>query len=78
MDGAFMRPRCRKVWNKNTRQKTALQNLKKNINGTGKSYSIIYRRKYGEEYKDTMMEILAAEDYTDDSQVCYLCVRCLG
>ena len=58
--------------------KTALQNLKKNINGTGKSYSIIYRRKYGEEYKDTMMEILAAEDYTDDSQVCYLCVRCLG
>lgn len=59
-------------------QKTALQNLKKNINGTGKSYSIIYRRKYGEEYKDTMMEILAAEDYTDDSQVCYLCVRCLG
>ena len=31
-------------------QKTALQNLKKNINGTGKSYSIIYRRKYGEEY----------------------------
>ena len=59
-------------------QKTALQNLKKNINGTGKLYSIIYRRKYGEEYKDTMMEILAAEDYTDDSQVCYLCVRCLG
>ncbi|MEJ8755118.1 GGDEF domain-containing protein [Coprococcus sp. HCN-4056] len=59
-------------------QKTSLQNLKKNINGTGKSYSIIYRRKYGEEYKDTMMEILAAEDYTDDSQVCYLCVRCLG
>ncbi len=58
-------------------QKTSLQNLKKNINGTGKSYSIIYRRKYGEEYKDTMMEILAAEYYTDDSPVCNLWVRCL-
>lgn len=58
-------------------KKTSIENLKRHIDGSGKPYSIVYQKKYGDTYKNTVMEIVAADEYTDDNQVCYICVRCL-
>lgn len=39
------------------------------------SLNVFYRRKYGDVYKQVMMEIIPANDYSDDNQSLYLYVK---
>ena len=39
------------------------------------SINIIYRRKYGNEFKQTSMEMIPANDYNDNNQSLFLYVK---
>lgn len=54
---------------------TDLQYLKKYFLGKKTSLHLFYRRKYGELYKQVMMEIIPANDYSDNNQTLFLYVK---
>lgn len=54
---------------------TDIQYLRDYFAGNKTSLHIIYRRKFGEEYKQVMMEIIPANDYSTDSQSLFLYVK---
>ena len=43
--------------------------------GNKTSLHISYRRKYGDEFKQVMMEIIPADDYSNDNQNLFLYVN---
>lgn len=54
---------------------TDIQYLRDYFAGNKTSLHIIYRRKFGDEYKQVMMEIIPANDYSTDSQSLFLYVK---
>ncbi|MCR4892567.1 MAG: sensor domain-containing diguanylate cyclase [Lachnospiraceae bacterium] len=56
-------------------RKTDLQFLRNYFAGNKVSLSFVYRRKYGDEFKLVMMEIILANDYSDTNQSLYLYVK---
>lgn len=56
-------------------EKTNLDFLKEYFQGQKTSISIFYRRRYGEEYKQVMMEMIPANDYSDENQTLFLYVK---
>ncbi|MCR5272133.1 MAG: sensor domain-containing diguanylate cyclase [Lachnospiraceae bacterium] len=55
--------------------KTDLNFMREYFVGNKSSLRIFYRRKYGEEYKKVMMELIPAIDYSDEEQSLYLYVK---
>ncbi|MCR5090912.1 MAG: sensor domain-containing diguanylate cyclase [Oscillospiraceae bacterium] len=58
--------------------KTDVQFMRDYFAGNNTSLSIIYRRKYGEEYKLAIMEIIPANDYSETNQSLYLYVKSIN
>ncbi len=56
-------------------EKTDIQFMRDHFAGKNTSLSLMYRRKYGDEFRHVMMEIIPAEDYSDNEQNLYLYVR---
>ena len=54
---------------------TDLQYIREYFRGDKTSLHIFYRRKYGEEFKQVMMEIIPANDYSGDNQSLFLYVK---
>lgn len=52
-----------------------LQNMKEYFAGSKTSLHIFYRRKYKDTYKQVMMEIIPANDYSADNQSLFLYVK---
>jgi len=55
--------------------KTSLQYMSEYFKNNKSSLTIIYRRMYAEGYKQAMMEIIPANDYTDEQQSLFLYVK---
>lgn len=55
--------------------KTDIHFLKNYFAENESYFSFIYRRKYGDVYKHVMMEIIPANDYSDENQSLYLYVK---
>jgi len=60
------------------REKTNLNYLRDYFVNKKESLCFLYRRKYGEEFKQVMMEIIPANDYSDDEQKLFLYVKKIG
>lgn len=56
-------------------EKTTLQYISDHFRREKTSLCIFYRRKYGDEYKRVMMEMIPANDYSDKSQSLFLYVK---
>ncbi len=56
-------------------EKTDIQYMKDYFSQTDKPLMIFYRRKSGDEFKQAMMEIIPANDYSDTDQSLYLYVK---
>lgn len=56
-------------------QKTDINFLKDYFKQDNTSISIFYRRRFGEVYKHVVMEIIPANDYSDDNQSLFLYVK---
>lgn len=56
-------------------EKTNLQYMKEYFAGDKTSLNVFYRRRYGEEFKQVMMEIIPANDYTETNQSLFLYVK---
>ncbi len=56
-------------------EKTDIQFMREYFTGDKTSLSIFYRRKYGNDYKQVMMEIIPANDYSESNQSLYLYVK---
>lgn len=55
--------------------KTSLSYMRDYFNRDKTSLSIFYRRKYGDDYKSVMMEIIPSPDYENDNQNLFLYVK---
>ena len=55
--------------------KTDLNFIKDYFSKNKSVLKIFYRRKYGDDFKDVIMEIVPAEDYREDNQTLYLYVK---
>lgn len=55
--------------------KTNLEYMKNYFKSAKKSLIILYRRKYEEEFKQVMMEIVPTDEYSDEKQTLYLYVK---
>lgn len=56
-------------------EKTDINYLKEYFNADKTSINIYYRRKYGQEYKQVLMEMIPANDYSKSNQSLYLYVK---
>lgn len=56
-------------------KKTDIDNLRKHFASGKTSWMIFYKRKIGDNYRHVMMEIITANDYSDDNQNLYLYVK---
>jgi len=56
-------------------EKTNLEYISSYFKNNKSSLSIFYRRKYGDEYKQVMLEMIPAKDYSDENQNLYLYVK---
>lgn len=56
-------------------EKTNLEYISSYFKNNKSSLSIFYRRKYGDEYKQVMLEMIPAKDYSDEDQNLYLYVK---
>ena len=56
-------------------QKTDLNYLSEYFKSVKSSISIFYRRKYDDDFKQVAMEMIPANDYTDDNQTLFLYVK---
>ena len=54
---------------------TSLDYLRAYFAGDKTSHSITYRRKYGDVFKQVMMEMIPADDYRADNQTLFLYVK---
>lgn len=54
---------------------TDMDYLRSYFSGNKTSLHIFYRRKYGDDFKQVMMEIIHASDYSDENQSLYLYVK---
>lgn len=57
--------------------KTSLVYIKHYFADKQNDLKIFYRRKYDNDYKQVMMEIIRANDYSDENQSLFLYVKCL-
>lgn len=57
--------------------KTDTKFLKEYFDGNNTLIRFVYRRKYGDDYKHVMMEIIPANDYSQTNQSLYLYVKCI-
>jgi len=55
--------------------KTSLDYISNHFKNNKSSLSVLYRRKYNDEYKNVMMEMIPANDYTDEIQTLFLYVK---
>ncbi|MCQ2535769.1 MAG: GGDEF domain-containing protein [Lachnospiraceae bacterium] len=56
-------------------RQTDIEFLRTYFKGANTSLSIFYRRKFGDDFKQVMMEIIPADDYENDNQSLYLYVK---
>lgn len=56
-------------------ERTDVQFMKDYFAGNKTSLNVFYRRKYGDDYKSVMMEIIPANDYSEDNQSLFLYVK---
>lgn len=56
-------------------RQTDIEFLRTYFKGAKTSLSIFYRRKFGDDFKQVMMEIIPADDYENDNQSLYLYVK---
>lgn len=56
-------------------EKTNVENISNYFKQNETPLRVYYRRKIGDEYKKTMMELIKANDYKDDNQTLYLYVK---
>lgn len=56
-------------------EKTAISYMSEYFKNNKTSHSVFYRRKMVDEYKQVMMEIIPANDYSDDNQSLFLYVK---
>lgn len=54
---------------------TDLSYMRKYFAGNKKSLHIYYRRRFGEGFKKVMMELIPANDYSNDNQSLFLYVK---
>lgn len=59
-------------------EKTDIDYLRRYFRGGKTHFSIHYRRKIGENFKEVMMEIIPAPEYKDDNQKVFLYVKDVG
>lgn len=55
--------------------KTSLDYMRSHFMNEKSSLSVLYRRKYSDGYKNVMMEMIPANDYTDEIQTLFLYVK---
>ncbi len=58
-------------------EKTDIEYLRKHFRESKNAVSVLYRRKVNDEYKQVVMEMIPADDYTDDNQTLFLYVKTL-
>lgn len=56
-------------------EKTNINYLKNYFSQNNKPMNIVYRRKYGNEYKKVLLEMIPADDYAEDKQSLFLYVK---
>ncbi len=54
---------------------TDLEYMKEYFTGNKTSLHVFYRRKYGDDFKQVMMEIIPANDYSEESQSLFMYVK---
>lgn len=58
-------------------QKTNADYLKQYFKDGNKYFHLVYRRKFGDSYRQVMMEIIPTEDYNNENQSLYLYVKAM-
>lgn len=56
-------------------QKRDLEYLRQRFHDGKQSVTVTYRRKFDDTYKEATMELIAADDYSDDCQTLFLYVK---
>lgn len=59
-------------------EKTNIEHIQDYFKHQKKTFTIFYRRLINDEYRNVMLEMVPAENYSDDNQVAYLFVKDIG